>query len=165
MPIRVCVAAADQESQEMMSVLFQEALKLVCHDLSVAQARTRGEVVQRTQANSDDVVFLDWSLVGAETPALVREMVRRNARIRTVVLLPEQQRQYRQVLWEAGACSSIPKEYLDQEWISSALCLIRRAMEREARVSSGQWAVVGGQSAVGSGQSPAVRGQKPVPNP
>jgi hypothetical protein len=50
-----------------------------------------------------------------------------------VVLLPESPRQYRQLVWEAGACNGIPKEFIDQEWLSTVLCIMHRAMEREAK--------------------------------
>jgi hypothetical protein len=50
------------------------------------------------------------------------------------VIAPLHLRQYRQCLWEAGACVGLPKEYLDQEWLLSMLCLINRAMGREERL-------------------------------
>jgi hypothetical protein len=55
--------------------------------------------------------------------------------MRIVALLPESYRQYRQRVWEAGACSSIPQEHMDQEWLSSILCVMKRAMQREAALS------------------------------
>jgi hypothetical protein len=78
--------------------------------------------------------LLDWPLAGSGSPDLVRAVFRVNPRLRVIALLPNHPRQYRQCLWKAGACSSIPKERLDQEWISSALCLINRAMQREAKL-------------------------------
>ena len=134
MSLRAAIAVPDQESLDLMRELLQAALGLVKHDVQVAHADSRQALVGRALADQDDVIFLDWELVGPETPDLVHELVRINPRLRTVVLLPLQLRQYRQRLWEAGACTSIPKEYLDQEWLSSVLCLIHRAMEREARV-------------------------------
>lgn len=119
----------------MMRELLAAALTLVRHDVQIAHADSRQALLARALADQDDVIFLDWELVGPETPSLVREIVRLNPRLRTVVLLPLHLRQYRQCLWESGACSSIPKEYLDQEWLSSVLCLIRRAMDREARAA------------------------------
>ncbi len=52
--------------------------------------------------------------------------------MRIVALLPQSYRQYRHSVWEAGACSSIPKENIDQEWLSSILCVMQRSMQREA---------------------------------
>jgi hypothetical protein len=51
-----------------------------------------------------------------------------------VALLPQSYRQYRREVWQAGACSSIAKENMEQEWLSSVLCIMHRAMEREARL-------------------------------
>jgi len=42
--------------------------------------------------------------------------------------------QYRRQVWCAGACNGIPKEYMDQEWFSTVLCIMHRAMEREAKL-------------------------------
>ena len=138
MPIRVLMAIPDIESQALMRDLLQAALCLVPHELDVVWVGSRQEMLRRVRASLDDVIFLDWALANSETPQLIRDLVQANPRIRTVVLLPMQLRQYRQCLWEAGACSSIPKENLDQEWLSSALCFIRRAMEREARLEEKQ---------------------------
>ena len=64
----------------------------------------------------------------------MRALLVRNPRLRIVALLPQSYRQYRQQVWEAGACTSIPHEHMDQEWLSSILCVMHRAMEREARL-------------------------------
>jgi len=66
----------------------------------------------------------------------VRELISLNPQLRLIVLLPLQLKQYRQSIWEAGAFSSIPKENLEQEWLSGVLCLVYRAMEREVRLAS-----------------------------
>jgi hypothetical protein len=84
-------------------------------------------------AHQDDIILLDWQLAGPQTPALVRDMLVRDPLLRVVTLLPEHQRQYRQLVWDAGACNGIPKEHIDQEWLSTVLCLMHRAMQREAR--------------------------------
>ncbi|MCB0162119.1 MAG: hypothetical protein KDD83_28475, partial [Caldilineaceae bacterium] len=70
----------------------------------------------------------------AGTPALVQEILAQNPQLRVVALLPENFRQYRQRVWDAGACNSIPKEHMEQEWFSSITCVMHRAMERERRL-------------------------------
>ncbi|MFN8472556.1 MAG: response regulator [Anaerolineae bacterium] len=135
MGLRAVIAVSDEETLALIRELLQAALALVRHDVQIAHTDTRQALLARTLADQDDVIFLDWELVGPETPDLVREIARLNPRLRTVVLLPLHLRQYRQCLWEAGAYSSIPKEYLDQEWLSSVLCLIRRAIDRETAVA------------------------------
>jgi DNA-binding NarL/FixJ family response regulator len=132
MKIRMVLAVKDQECANLVSSMLDEALQLVPLEVEVVRAHSRASLLERTRDRLDDVVFLDWDLVGAGTPDLVREMARQNPRIRVVALLPLQLRQYRQTLWEAGACSSVPKEHMDQEWLSSVLCLMNRAMSREA---------------------------------
>lgn len=135
MRIRLLLAVPDAESLELMHSLLDAALRFVALDVKVDAVRSREELMQRVQADLDDVIFLDWLLAGADTPDFVRQITGRNCRLRVSVLLPLQLRQYRQRIWDAGACASIPKEYMDQEWLSTALCIIHRAMEREARLA------------------------------
>jgi DNA-binding NarL/FixJ family response regulator len=114
--------------------VIETALELTPLEVTTAAVDARGPLLGRVDAYADDVIVLDWSLAGPGTPDLVREILGRNPQSRVVALLPEIQRQYRQQVWAAGACSSIPKEHIDQEWLSSILCVMHRAMEREARL-------------------------------
>jgi DNA-binding NarL/FixJ family response regulator len=134
MHMRVLLATPDDETLALMQALLEAALQLVPLTIKVHSARTPEDLLQRARLDLDDIVLLDWPLAGAESPDLVRAVFQVNPRMRVIALLPDHPRQYRQCLWEAGACSSIPKERLDQEWISSALCLMNRAMQREARL-------------------------------
>jgi DNA-binding NarL/FixJ family response regulator len=134
MSMRVLLATSDDETLSLMRSLLEAALQLIPLTLDVHTARTPEELLARTREDRDDVILLDWPLCGAESPDLVRQIFRVNPRVRVIGLLPDHPRQYRHCLWQAGACSSIPKERLDQEWISSALCLVNRAIQREARL-------------------------------
>ena len=101
--------------------------------VQVAEAQNCTELLARVDAHQDDIILLDWQVGGSQTPALVRDILSRNSLLRVVALLPEHQRQYRQLVWDAGACNGIPKEHIDQEWLSTVLCLMYRAMQREAK--------------------------------
>lgn len=137
MPMRLLFATSDEESLDLMHSILNSALCLTPLEVGVAEARTRAEVLARVEALYDDVILLDWLIAGADTPALVRDIIRRNPLLRVVALLPEHQRQYRQLVWDAGACNGTPKEHIDQEWLSTVLCIMYRAMQREARFLEG----------------------------
>ena len=134
MLIRLLFATPEAEFLKLLDSVIETALELTPLEVTTAAVNARPALLQRIAAGDDDVIVLDWSLVGAATPDLVREILQRNSQLRVVALLPEIQRQYRQQVWSAGACSSIPKEHIDQEWLSSILCVMHRAMEREARL-------------------------------
>jgi DNA-binding NarL/FixJ family response regulator len=134
MHMRVLLATPSDETLALMQVLLEAALQLVPLTLDLHTARTPDQLLQRARLDLDDIVLLDWPLAGAGSPDLVRTVFQVNSRLRVIALLPDHPRQYRQCLWEAGVCSSIPKERLDQEWISSALCLMNWAMQREAKL-------------------------------
>jgi CheY-like chemotaxis protein len=131
--IRLVMALPDAETHDLIESLLQAAMALVPLNVKVTRVWSRKELLHRVRAQCDDLILLDWQVAEADTPDLVREIVALNPKLRMLVLLPLQLRQYRQTLWEAGVCSSIPKEHLEAEWLSSALCLISRAMEREQR--------------------------------
>jgi DNA-binding NarL/FixJ family response regulator len=134
MQIRLLFATPEAEFLKVLDSVIGSALELTPLQVTTAAVAAREPLLQRVDAGADDVVVLDWSLGGPATPDLVRELLQRNQQLRVVALLPEIQRQYRQQVWSAGACSSIPKEHIDQEWLSSILCVMHRAMEREARL-------------------------------
>lgn len=138
MLMRLLFATPDQGSLELMHAILDSALSLTPVDVYVAEAHTYADLVAQVKAKETDIVFLDWQLTGANTPNLVREILAYNPLLRVVALLPEHQRQYRQLVWDAGACNGIPKEHMDQEWLSTVLCIMHRAMQREARWLAGE---------------------------
>ena len=134
MEIRLLFATPDAESQMLLDSLLSSALELTPLTVRTAQATTIDALFARVDADADDVVVLDWLMAQAQTPALVATLLQHNPRLRIVALLPQSYRQYRKEVWQAGACSSIAKENMEQEWFSSVLCIMHRAMQREARL-------------------------------
>jgi DNA-binding NarL/FixJ family response regulator len=134
MHMRLLFAVPDRTTQNVLHTLLDSALCLNPLDVAYESVHSKAELLPRIDAGLDDIVLLDWQIAESETPTLVREMLQRNPNLRVVALLPESQRQYRQHVWNAGACNGIPKEYMDQEWLSTVLCLMHRAMEREQRL-------------------------------
>ena len=133
MLMRLLFAAPDDESLHLMHATLDSALCLTPLDVYVVEARTLETLLARVDTYQDDIIILDWQIVGPKTPDLVRIILQRNSLLRVVVLLPEHHRQYRQQVWDAGACNGIPKEHIDQEWLSTVLCIMHRAMQREAK--------------------------------
>lgn len=131
--MRVLVAIPEADSLNLMYLILDAALCLTPLDVYVTEARTLADLTARVDAGQDDIIILDWQIAAADTPALVREILNRNPLLRVVVLLPEHYPQYRQLIWKAGACNGIPKEHMDQEWLSTVLCIMHRAMQREAK--------------------------------
>ena len=132
MSIRVLLASADPQNLDVQHMLLEASSALVCFEIETAAVGDVEALWARVEAERDDVILLDWGLVAAQTPELVRALLASKPRLRIVALLPQGYRQYRERVWEAGACSSIPQEHMDQEWLSSILCVMQRAMQREA---------------------------------
>ena len=134
MKIRLVIAAPDAESRKLLHSLLDAALQIVPFQVEARDVDTLDELSRRNAAHLDDLLLLDWQLANWDTPNYLRGLAAINPSIRMIAVLPLHLRQYRQCLWDAGACTSIPKEYMDQEWLASVLCLIHRAMERETRL-------------------------------
>jgi DNA-binding NarL/FixJ family response regulator len=134
MMIRMLLAIPATEEMALIHSILDSALDLTCLDVTTAEVHNRDGLMARISADQDDVVLLDWDIAHEQTPDLVREILALNRRLRIVVLLPLSHRQYRQSVWDAGACNGIPRDHMDQEWLSTVLCLMQRAIERERRI-------------------------------
>ncbi len=134
MEIRLLFATPDPAMRDFFVSLLASALELTPLQICVAHVADHAALLARVDARADDVVIVDWLIASESTPELVRTMTIRNPQLRTVLLLPLSHRAYRREVWQAGACSSIAKEHIEQEWLSSVLCVMHRAMEREARL-------------------------------
>jgi DNA-binding NarL/FixJ family response regulator len=134
MKIRLVIATADAESHDLLHTLLDAALQIVPFQVETRDVNTLEELSRRNSAHLDDLLLFDWQLADSDTPNYLRELAAINPNLRMITILPLHLRQYRQCLWDAGACTSIPKENMDQEWLASVLCLIHRAMEREERL-------------------------------
>ena len=133
MLIHLLIATPDEESLSLIHSILDSALCLTPLDVVATEVCSCAELSERIETNQDDIILLDWQIAGADTPKLVQDILSHNPLLRVVVLLPEHYRQYRQLIWSAGACNGIPKEHMDQEWLSTVLCIMYRAMEREAK--------------------------------
>ena len=132
--IRLLFASPDADSRRLFDAILRAALEMTPLDIDAAHAVDMDGLRRRVDARASDVVVLDWLMAQEGTPDLVREILQRNPQLRVVALLPLTYRQYRREVWQAGACSSIAKEHIDQEWLSSVLCIMQRAMQREAQL-------------------------------
>ncbi len=134
MEIRLLFATPDPASHMLLDSLLASALELTPLNVTAEHVLSQDELLQRVDAGADDVVVLDWLMAQSGTPALVTAILEHNPRLRVVAVLPQSYRQYRKQVWQAGACSSIAKENMEQEWFSSVLCIMHRAMQREAKL-------------------------------
>jgi DNA-binding NarL/FixJ family response regulator len=132
--IRLLFASPDADSRRLFDAILRAALEMTPLEIDPAHADDVDDLLRRVDARAADVLVLDWSMAHEGTPDLVRELLQRNPQLRLVALLPLTYRQYRREVWQAGACSSIAKEHIDQEWLSSVLCIMQRAMLREAQL-------------------------------
>ena len=132
--LRLLYATPDIDSLELLESLLVSALELTPLQVTTAHVDSTAMLIARADNRADDIILLDWPMAQAATPELVHDLLEHNPQLRIVALLPASYRQYRREVWRAGACSSIAKENMEQEWLSSILCVMHRAMQREAKL-------------------------------
>jgi DNA-binding NarL/FixJ family response regulator len=130
--LRVLLAIASPLFRQTMQRVAQAALDLLPWPVTVETVEAPSELEERAGRDPRTLLLLDWEWAKEETPDLLSRMFDRNPQMRVVVLLPPgAPKAYRSALWAAGACASTPRDRLDEEWMVTILCLVRRAMERE----------------------------------
>lgn len=134
MTIRLLLVTPNADFVTLMTRVLDTALELTGLDAVLNSVSDVAGLQARVDQQVDDVILLDWDVAQADTPQLVRHVLTEDPRLRLVAMLPLSNRQYRQKVWAAGACNGIPKEHVDQEWMATVLCIMQRAMEREARL-------------------------------
>ena len=127
----------DTESQDMMRTLVEATRQLIPYRLVINQVGSKEELIQKITAEQADVLFLDWQIAGSATPDLTCQLAQLNPKLRIIILLPFQIRQYQQYLLGTGVCSCLPKDRLDQEWLCTILCLIYQGMQYERHLIGG----------------------------
>lgn len=142
MGLHLLLVTPSKEYVPLMDELLESALSLTCLVAEMEVVHTKEDLFARAYGHVDDVILLDWELAQEDTPELVSQILTMNPQLRVVAMLPLNNRQYRQRVWDAGACNGIPKEHMDQEWLATVLCLMTRAIQREQKILTTQQAIL-----------------------
>lgn len=132
MVLRVLLAIASPVFGQTMRRMAEAAAELLPWPVEVDEAKDFQQLEEKIFTHPATLLLLDWEWERETTISLIPRLFERNPALRIVVLLPPvAPKAYRAVLWKAGACASTPRDRLDEEWMVTVLCLVRRAMERE----------------------------------
>lgn len=134
MALRVLVAAGNDGFRVALGELAEAARDLLPTRIEVEQASTLEGARERLAAWTPDVLLLDWYLVSTGVLAALQDLTAVHPGLRTLVLLPDSGREYREAAWNAGACACVPRDRIDPEWLQAILCAMNRAKEREERI-------------------------------
>ncbi len=88
MKMRLLFAIPDDQSLALMHSILTSALELNPLAVETAAVATYADLMKRVVADGDDIVLLDWNISGADTSAVVEEILALNPRLRVVALLP-----------------------------------------------------------------------------
>jgi DNA-binding NarL/FixJ family response regulator len=132
MPFRLLLAEKDPEFRRTLQELSQTVCDLLPIDLAVRDAASLAEAREGVSSWQPDGVLLDWNIAADATPGFIQELQRLSPGLRVLVMLPGHAYEYRRTVWEAGACAGVPRERVEAEWLATAVCIMTRAMQREA---------------------------------
>lgn len=137
MVLRVLLAIASPVFGQTMRRIAEAATELLPWSVEVDEAKDLQQLEEKLSTHPATLLLLDWEWERETTFSLIPRLFELNPALRIVVLLPPAApKAYRAALWEAGACASTPRDRLDEEWMATVLCLVRRAMEREGLLSA-----------------------------
>ncbi len=132
--LRVLVAAGDERFRGALGELAEASRSLLPTQIEVEQVSSLEAVRERLGARAPDVLILDWYLAAADVLTAIQELAQEYPGLRTLVLLPDSGREYREAAWNAGACACVPRDRIDPEWLQAILCVMNRAKEREEKI-------------------------------
>lgn len=132
MALRVLLAIASPVFLRTMRRIADLAAQLLPWPVEIDEAVDPHQLKEKLTGHPATLLLLDWDWGEEDIIPLIPRLFEWNPSARVVVLLPPgASKAYRTALWEAGACASTPRDRLDEEWLVTILCLVRRAMERE----------------------------------
>lgn len=132
MTFRLLIAEPHAEFRKTLLQVADAARSVLPLALEVAEADSATEAWQGLARWRPDAVLLGWDIAGDATPVFIRKLQKRWPGIRVLALVPDTLPEYRKTLWAAGACAGIPRDRVDGEWLAAAVCIMRRALDREA---------------------------------
>lgn len=136
MAFRLLLAEKDPEFRRTLLELSQAVVDLLPIDLSVREAGSMAQTREEVTGWQADGVLLDWNIAVHGTTGFIEELQVLSPGLRVLAMLPSHAGAYRRAVWTAGACGSIPRDRLDPEWLATAVCIMTRAMQREARLKT-----------------------------
>lgn len=136
MDVTLTCAVADHKTRALLESVVLATQPLLLFHVVVHYVEQVDELLIRADRQVDDMVLLDWAFAQAATPSLIQQLLARHSDLYIVALLPAAYRQYRQAVWEAGACSGLPHTALDQELLASALWLLHYTLARKQQLAS-----------------------------
>ncbi|GBD10215.1 hypothetical protein HRbin22_02482 [Candidatus Thermoflexus japonica] len=132
MTLRMLLAIASPVFLQTIRRIADLAAQLLPWPVEIDEAVDSHQLEKKLTGHPATLLLLDWDWGRESIISLIPRLFEWNPSARVVVLLPPgAPKAYRVALWEAGACVSTPRDRLDEEWLATVLCLVRRAMERE----------------------------------
>lgn len=137
MVFKLLVATEDSEFGKTLRELTDAACALLPVRVDALHASSLGQVRELLATWRPDALMLDWNAAHAGMIGALASMLVEHPGLRVMVLLPDSAREYREAVWNVGACACIPRDRADPEWLQAVLCVMNRARDREARIRSG----------------------------
>lgn len=132
--LRILVADANSDIREAM----RQVIQAIGADVHLMEARDGREAMQTVLASRPHLLLADIKLAHLDTLTLVRHIKQRVPETRTIVLLTDDNKEYRAAAVRAGACGVLPKQELGEDWIRVMIVLLLTGSETPCEMGNQQ---------------------------
>ncbi|MCL5962276.1 MAG: response regulator transcription factor [Chloroflexi bacterium] len=129
--VRVLLADANPDVRESM----RQVIEATGADVHLLEARDGREAMRTVFAARPHLVLADIKLAQVDTLTLVQHIRQRLPETRTIVLVTDDNREYRSAALIAGACAVLAKEALSEEWMRVMIVLMQVGSEVPCELS------------------------------
>jgi DNA-binding NarL/FixJ family response regulator len=119
--LRMLFADANSDFQESV----RQLVDAVGTEVSLIYASDGKEALTKAFSARPHLVLADFGLPRMEALDLVRQIKQRLPETRVIVMLSVNSKEYRLAAQEAGACATVSKPALNEDWMRMVLCLLQ----------------------------------------
>ncbi len=127
--LRILVAESNPDVRETM----RQVVAATGTGASLSLAANGQDALNLALNIRPHLTMIDMNLRQIDALSLIRHLRRRLPETRNMVLLTDDNKEYRSAAIEAGACAVVAKAALNEDWMSMIICLLQDCQESSDR--------------------------------
>lgn len=118
--LRILIADSNQDIRESM----RQLVEATGADVSLTLAADGQDAINMALSGRPHVAMLDIGLHKVDVLTVIRHLRRRVPEMRIIIMLTDDNKEYRVAAQRAGACAAIAKASLNEDWMRTIICLL-----------------------------------------
>lgn len=119
--VRILIADSNQDIRESM----RQVVEATCADVSLALAGDGQDAINLALSLRPHLAMIDIGLHKVDVLTTIRYLRRRVPEMRIIVMLTDDNKEYRLAAQRAGACAVVAKASLNEDWMRTIICLLQ----------------------------------------